>query len=50
MKRAKIIVIEGTDGSGKETQSKNIEKYLSDSDNINIFQKLFEALLLKWGL
>ena len=28
MKRAKIIVIEGTDGSGKETQSKNIEKYL----------------------
>ena len=28
MKRAKIIVIEGTDGSGKETQSKNVEKYL----------------------
>ncbi len=28
MRRAKIIVIEGTDGSGKETQSKNIEKYL----------------------
>ncbi len=30
MKRAKIIVIEGTDGSGKETQSKKAEKYLSD--------------------
>jgi dTMP kinase len=30
MKRAKIIVIEGTDGSGKETQSKKVEKYLSD--------------------
>ena len=30
MKRAKIIVIEGTDGSGKETQSKKVEKYLID--------------------
>ena len=30
MKRAKIIVIEGTDGSGKETQSKKAEKYLID--------------------
>lgn len=27
MKRAKIIVIEGTDGSGKETQSKLLESY-----------------------
>lgn len=27
MKRAKIIVIEGTDGSGKETQSKKIKEY-----------------------
>lgn len=27
MKRAKIIVIEGTDGSGKETQSKKVEEY-----------------------
>ena len=27
MKRAKIIVIEGTDGSGKETQSKKIEEH-----------------------
>ena len=27
MKRAKIVVIEGTDGSGKETQSKKIEEY-----------------------
>ena len=27
MERAKIIVIEGTDGSGKETQSKKIEEY-----------------------
>ena len=27
MKRAKIIVIEGTDGSGKETQSKKLEEY-----------------------
>ncbi len=28
MKRAKIIVIEGTDGSGKETQSKKLEEKL----------------------
>lgn len=28
MKRAKIIVIEGTDGSGKETQSKKVLEYL----------------------
>ena len=27
MKRAKLIVIEGTDGSGKETQSKKLESY-----------------------
>ena len=27
MKRAKLIVIEGTDGSGKETQSKKLENY-----------------------
>lgn len=27
--RGKIIVIEGTDGSGKETQSNNVEKYLT---------------------
>lgn len=30
MKRAKIIVIEGTDGSGKETQSKSILSYLTN--------------------
>lgn len=29
MKRAKIIVIEGTDGSGKETQSKLLEEYFN---------------------
>lgn len=28
MKRAKILVMEGTDGSGKETQSKRLEEYL----------------------
>lgn len=28
MKRAKLIVIEGTDGSGKETQSKKVLEYL----------------------
>ena len=28
MKRAKILVIEGTDGSGKETQSKRLEQNL----------------------
>ena len=28
MKRAKILVIEGTDGSGKETQSKKLYEYL----------------------
>ncbi len=28
MKNAKILVIEGTDGSGKETQSKKLEEYL----------------------
>ena len=27
---AKIIVIEGTDGSGKETQSKKLESYYKD--------------------
>ena len=30
MKRGKIIVIEGTDGSGKETQSIALEKYLNE--------------------
>ena len=30
MKRAKLIVIEGTDGSGKETQSKKLVEYLTD--------------------
>lgn len=30
MKRAKIIVIEGTDGSGKETQSKKVLEYLEN--------------------
>ena len=30
MKRGKIIVIEGTDGSGKETQSKKLVEYLTD--------------------
>ena len=32
MKRAKIIVIEGTDGSGKETQSKKVLEYLDNSN------------------
>ncbi len=30
MKRAKILVIEGTDGSGKETQSKKLLEYLKN--------------------
>ena len=30
MSRAKILVIEGTDGSGKETQSKKLFEYLSE--------------------
>ena len=30
MKRAKILVIEGTDGSGKETQSRKLFEYLSE--------------------
>lgn len=30
MKRAKILVIEGTDGSGKETQSKRLVEYLKN--------------------
>lgn len=30
MKRAKIIVVEGTDGSGKETQSNLIKKYFEE--------------------
>ena len=30
MKRAKLIVIEGTDGSGKETQCKKLEEYYSN--------------------
>lgn len=30
MKKAKIIVIEGTDGSGKETQSKKVLEYLEN--------------------
>ena len=32
MKRAKILVIEGTDGSGKETQSKKLYDYLIKND------------------
>lgn len=32
MKRGKIIVIEGTDGSGKETQSKLLESYLVNKE------------------
>ncbi len=32
MKRAKILVIEGTDGSGKETQSKKLLEYLESKD------------------
>ena len=32
MKRAKIFVIEGTDGSGKETQSKKLFDYLSNKN------------------
>ena len=35
MKRAKILVIEGTDGSGKETQSKKLEEYLKNK-GINV--------------
>ncbi len=35
MKRAKIIVIEGTDGSGKETQSNLLEEYLKN-DNFKV--------------
>ena len=31
MKRAKIIVIEGTDGSGKETQSNKLVEYLTNN-------------------
>lgn len=30
MKRAKLLVIEGTDGSGKETQSKKLENYYKE--------------------
>lgn len=32
MKRAKILVMEGTDGSGKETQSKLLEQYLENKN------------------
>ena len=32
MKRAKIIVIEGTDGSGKETQSKKLFEFLTNNN------------------
>lgn len=35
MKRAKLLVIEGTDGSGKETQSKKLVEYL-ESKNIKV--------------
>lgn len=35
MQRAKLIVIEGTDGSGKETQSKKLEEYLL-SEGLNV--------------
>ena len=38
MKRARIIVLEGTDGSGKETQSKKLFEYLK---NINLKVKWF---------
>ena len=31
MKRAKLIVIEGTDGSGKETQSKKLFEFLTNN-------------------
>ena len=31
MKRARILVIEGTDGSGKETQSKKLYDYLLEN-------------------
>ena len=35
MKKGKIIVIEGTDGSGKETQTKRLqEKLCNDGKNI----------------
>ena len=30
--KGKIIVIEGTDCSGKETQSKKLEEYLDNSE------------------
>ena len=32
MKRAKLLVIEGTDGSGKETQSKKLVEYLKEKN------------------
>ena len=40
MKRAKIIVIEGTDGSGKETQSKKLFDYLK-SKNLKVSRYSF---------
>ena len=38
MKRAKLLVIEGTDGSGKETQSKKLVEYLN---SLNLKVKCF---------
>lgn len=40
MKKGKLIVIEGTDCSGKETQSKMLAKRLSE-DNIPVFEMQF---------
>ena len=38
MDRAKIIVIEGTDGSGKETQSERLREYLTSKGlNVKVF-------------
>ena len=38
---AKIIVIEGTDGSGKETQSKKLESYYIEN-GYKMIDHLFE--------
>ena len=37
MKKGKLIVIEGTDGSGKETQSKRLEQELLNRGIYEIF-------------
>ena len=39
--RGKLIVIEGTDGCGKETQSKLLEKYLVETMGINVIRCSF---------